>query len=154
MANNSGFMTFNLMHYPLPRLQTLMTLSKSKFKSENWITHAFLSHNSNWFSCFLSPKDFLHSLSTMQPVGHFTVSPFARPTYLDCIRQNDSHLTLAYFSGFSFTVPSVKVSLKEKSTLCCSQRYQALVCNWSFQILFFKPVHLIPDWVKSFLQCW
>lgn len=116
-------MLSNLMYYPLPRLQTLMTLSQSKFKGENCITNTFLFHNLNWSSCLSSPKNCSYFLpppsvytaasrpfhyvhSCLKQFFHYPKN--TRPTYLDHIRQNDPHLTFVYFSAFSFTAPSVK----------------------------------------------
>lgn len=130
-GKNSGFIFYFNM---LPRFQTLMIMSEYKFKSENCIAHAFSSHNSNWFSCLLSPKYCSHFL----PLPSFTTAASGSRHHVHfCLKQRfpiiqrlqnpdafivsfkkPSYLTLAYFSAFSFTIPSFKLESQGQPNLC------------------------------------
>lgn len=49
-----------------------MSLSESKCKNENCVSHTLSSHNSNWPCCLLYPKNCSHFLHPLSP--HFLMS--------------------------------------------------------------------------------
>lgn len=71
------------------RLQVLMILTKSKFKSEKCITHTFSSHNSNWSSSVLSPKNCIHFLPPF-----FIYTAASRPFHYVCFCLKQSFPTI------------------------------------------------------------
>lgn len=118
----------------LPKFQTLMTMSEYKFKSENCIAHAVSSHNSYWFSCLLSPKYCSHflplpsvSIAASGPCHHVHSCLKQRFPIIQRLQSPDafivsfkklSYLTLAYFSAFSFIIPSFKWESQGQANLC------------------------------------